>query len=235
LRAGKGTAVALALTAAAVLSGVATAHRRDEYLQAARLAVEPGRVELELDLTPGIAVSDATIADVDRDRNGVLSEQEKRAYVGRVLDAVVLELDGRSLHVEPTGSTFPGFNDFRRGEGTIRIRSAVALPHHVAGDHQLSFRNTNQREGSVYLANALVPNSNRVTITAQRRDPAQRTLTIDYALRPGPAPSSPTWPLGALGVVAVLAALLTRPSKIAWRIVLAFLSTDLGAGMKTSR
>ncbi len=73
LRAGRSTALALALTAAVAISTAASAHRRDEYLQAARLAVEPGRVELELDLTPGIAVSAATIADIDRDRDGVLS------------------------------------------------------------------------------------------------------------------------------------------------------------------
>ena len=45
--------LALALTIAGG-AGV-SAHRRDEYLQAARLAIDPGRVQLELDLTPGIA------------------------------------------------------------------------------------------------------------------------------------------------------------------------------------
>ena len=50
-----------------------SAHRRDEYLQAARLAIDPGRVQLELDLTPGIALADAIIADIDRNRDGSLS------------------------------------------------------------------------------------------------------------------------------------------------------------------
>jgi hypothetical protein len=212
LRAGRSTALALALTASVIVSAVASAHRRDEYLQAARLGVEPDRVELELDLTPGIAVADAAIADLDRDRDGMVSEEEKRAYVGRVLDAAVLELDGRSLHLEPIDSTFPGFNDFRRGEGTIRLHSVAALPHQVDGDHQLSFRNTNQRDGSVYLANALVPTSDRVVITAQRRDPMQRDLTIDYVLRRGPAMPAPTWLVGGLAIT-VLAALLMRSKK----------------------
>ena len=215
MRAGRSTGLAIALTTAVAASIAVSAHRRDEYLQAARLAVEPDRVELELDLTPGIAVADATIGDLDRDRDGMLSEGEKRAYVGRVLDAVVLELDGRSLHVETTGSTFPGLNDFRRGEGTIQLHAAAVLPDQADGDHQFSFRNTNDRGGSVYLANALVPKSDRVTITAQRRDAAQRDLTIDYVLRSRPATSAPTWLLSALTGVAILAALLMRPSRMA--------------------
>jgi hypothetical protein len=72
-----------------------------------------------------------------------------------------------------------------------------------------------QRDGTVYLANALIPRSDRIVIAAQRRDPAQRNLTIDYVLRPEPATSSPTWLLGALTGAAVLAALLIRPRKIA--------------------
>jgi hypothetical protein len=215
LRAGRSTALAIALTTAVAAGVAVSAHRRDEFLQAARLAVEPDRVELELDLTPGIAVADATIADLDRDRDGVLSEGEKRAYAGRVLDAVILALDGRSLHVESTGSTFPGLNDFRRGEGTIQLHAAAVLPDQADGDHQFSFRNRNDRDGSVYLANALVPKSDRVTITAQRRDPAQRNLAIDYVLRSRPATSAPAWLLGSLAGMAVLAALLMRPPTIA--------------------
>ena len=208
-------AVALALAAVISLATVASAHRRDEYLQAARLAVEPGRVDLELDLTPGIAVADATIADIDRDRNQVLSAEEQRAYLERVLDGIVLEFDGRPLHLEIIGSTFPSLDAFRRGEGTLRLQSAVVLPRQAEGHHQLSLRHRDPRDGSVYLANALVPTSDRVAITAQRRDATQSELTIDYVLRPESAASPPGWLLGGLLGVAVLAAVLIRPSMIA--------------------
>ena len=210
MRAGRSTSLAIALTMAVAASIAVSAHRRDEYLQAARVAVEPDRVELELDLTPGIAVADATIAELDRDRDGTLSEGEKRAYLNRVLHAVVLELDGGSLNIETTGSSFPSFNDFRRGEGTIQLHAAVIFPAQADGDHQISFRNRNDRDGSVYLANALVPKSQRVTITTQRRDPVQRDLTIDYVVRSRPATSAPAWLLGSMAGMAVLAALLTR-------------------------
>ena len=210
MRAGRSGVLTLALTAAVICSTTASAHRRDEYLQAARLSVEPGRVELELDLTPGIAVSETAIADIDRDHDGLLSAGERDAFLARVLAGVVLELDGRPLRLEPMGSTFPGLDDVRHGEGTIRLQSAAALPPQEDGDHHLSFRNMDQRAGSVYLANALVPTSQRIVIAAQRRDPLQRELTIDYVMRPGPAMSAPAWLLGALAGMAVLAALRTR-------------------------
>ena len=71
-----------------------SAHRRDEYLQAARIAIDPGRVQIELDLTPGIALAEAIIADIDRNRDGSLSADEQRAYASLVLSALTLEVDG---------------------------------------------------------------------------------------------------------------------------------------------
>jgi hypothetical protein len=210
LRGGRHGVLAVVVTAAAIAGSDLSAHRRDEYLQAARLSVEPGRVEVELDLTPGLAIADTTIADLDRDYDGVLSEQEQRAYSGRVMGEVVLALDGRALQVESIAATFPPLNDFRRGEGTIQIHATAALPKQADGDHQLSFRNASQQEGSVYLANALVPTTDRVTITAQRRDPLQRELTVEYVLRGGSPTSAPTWLMGGLMVMTVLAVVLVR-------------------------
>jgi nickel/cobalt transporter (NicO) family protein len=71
---------------------------------------------------------------------------------------------------------------FRRGEGTIRLRVQATLPRVSAGSHQLRFRNEHLAGHSTYLANALVPESARVTVTAQRRVSDQRELTIEYTL-----------------------------------------------------
>jgi hypothetical protein len=46
----------------------------------ARLAIERDGVQLEVDLTPGIAVAEAVIADIDRNRDGSLAEAEQRGY-----------------------------------------------------------------------------------------------------------------------------------------------------------
>jgi hypothetical protein len=77
-------ALASALAGAVLAGATASAHRRDELLQAARIAIDPTRVELQLDLTPGIEVADDLIADIDRDGDGVLSADEKRGYVAHV-------------------------------------------------------------------------------------------------------------------------------------------------------
>src|SRR4030095_10178638 len=126
LRASRRTlTVACALVVA--IGSALSAHRRDELLQAARIAVAPERVDIELDVTPGIDVADDVIADIDRDSNRALSEEEKQAYVNRVSSALALELDGRPLRVDTSASTFPELEAFRRGEGTIRLQAHARL------------------------------------------------------------------------------------------------------------
>jgi hypothetical protein len=210
LRAARRTAVVLALSAVVIVGTGVSAHRQDEYLQAARLAVEPGVVELELDLTPGIAVADEIIAEIDRDRDGFLTADEKRIYVQRVLGAINLYIDGQPLQTEPMASTFPVLDALRHGDGTIRLRVAAVLPRLSSGDHQLLFRNTHRPEVSAYLANALVPESHSIAITAQRRDGEQHDLTIDFVLRTEPATDARVWLLIAIASVALLMALVAR-------------------------
>ncbi len=210
-----GDAAAVLTVTAAVLAGTgASAHRLDECLQAARIAVEPGRVHLELDLTPGVEAAETLIAEIDRDRDGSLSLDEQRAFVGRVLAAIELASDGRRLDLTPGGGVsraadiFPAVDTLRRGEGTIRLRVETTLPPQPAGTHHVFFRNGYRSDLSVYLANALVPQSDRIAVTAQRHDAAQRDLTIDYVVRPGPSAPTSGWLLG--GVATVLAGLLMR-------------------------
>jgi hypothetical protein len=191
--------------------GELSAHRRDEYLQAARLAIDPERVQIELDLTPGIALAEAILTDIDLDRDGSLSAEEQRAYASAVLGALELEGDGRPLRMQPGACSFPDAEAIRRGEGTIRLQSAATFPRLSIGAHRLSFRNGHHPDRSVYLANALVPASDRVAVTAQRRDVAQRQLTIDYVMRAAPATATAVPLLGA--AAAVLSVLLIRASR----------------------
>jgi hypothetical protein len=204
LCAGSSASRGLALTLVVSVCTALSAHRLDEYLQAARLSIAPGGVKVELDLTPGVAVADTIIAGIDRNGDGSLSEDEKQAYVRQVLDAIRLENDGRLLSLEPITATFPDLDAFRHGEGTIQIRSAAVLPRLSNGEHRLSFRNTHRRDVSVYLANALVPESDHIAVTAQRRDRDQHDLMIDYVARLQPASwSTAGWLLGGLGSASV--------------------------------
>jgi hypothetical protein len=201
------------LVLALIVAGGAelSAHRTDEYLQAARLAIDQARVQIELDLTPGIALAATILADIDRNRDGSLSAEEQRAYGSLVLSALTLELDGTPVRAQLAGTSFPDPEAMRRGEGTIRLQSAATLPRVSSGVHQLWFRNGHRPDRSVYLANALAPQSNLIAITAQRRDVEQTELTIDYIVRAAPARPAAGWLVGGIAVATALSALLMRP------------------------
>jgi hypothetical protein len=205
----------IALLAVLLVSSDASAHRLDEYLQAARIDVESGRVELDLNLTAGAAVADAIIADIDRDGDGSLSSHERQSYAARVVSAIQLEVDEHPIAARLVAASFPEVEPMRRGEGTIRIRADTILPPLAAGAHRLYFRNAHRNDISVYLANALVPKSERITIAAQRRDGDQRELTIEYVIRPEPFLSLPHWLLGSVISLAAATSLLIRRSLVA--------------------
>lgn len=206
MRAGKSAAAALVVTSTIVAAGTVSAHRLDECLQAARIAVEPERIELEMSLTPGIEMADQIVGEIDSDGDRTFSTGEQRAFASRVLASLDLAHDGRPVNLVGTATTFPDIDAIRRGEGTIHLRSIAALPAQVDGQHQVSFRNGYRPDTSVYLANALVPENSRVAVTAQRRDMTQRNLTIDYVMRGSQPASISMWLLS--GIVVSLAALL---------------------------
>ena len=187
-----------------------SAHRRDEYLQAARLAIDPAAVQLQLDLTPGIALADSIVSAIDGNSDGSFSDAEQRAYAGRVLSEVTLDVDGTPLSIPLDAWRFPDPGAIRRGEGTIQLQSSAALPRLSSGAHQLRFRNRHDPGRSVYLANALVPRSYQVAVTAQQRDTVQSELTIDYILRAGPRRSRVILLLGGIAVAMVLSVLRLR-------------------------
>ena len=206
---GRASAFLFLMMAAAV--DTLSAHRRDEYLQAARIDVEPELVNITLDLTPGIDVADAVMADIDQDGDAALSESEKDGYAARVAGGLTLDVDGQPLRVNTVEVSFPGITAFRRGEGTIQLQVRARLPRLSSGRHYLRFRNDERRATSVYLANALVPESDMVSVTGQRRTPSQSELTIDFTLEPEGRPL-PIWLLTTLAAGAGLVLLLALPS-----------------------
>jgi hypothetical protein len=168
---------------AAAGTGV-SAHRYDEFLQASRIAIAPAAIRLELSLTPGIAVADAVIHDIDANRDAVLSAAERTAYLQHVLRGLSLRLDGAVVPLTLTGSRFPVPEALRAGDAAIALLVDARLPEPAAGAHRLSFRNANAAHGAVYLANALLPDDERVAITAMTHAVDQSALTVAYTLRP---------------------------------------------------
>jgi hypothetical protein len=178
--------VAIALARGAVVS----AHRLDEYLQAARIAIEPDRVQVELTLTPGISVAAGIIRTIDADGDGVLSPDEQQAYAERVLDAISLRVDeGRPLQMRRVSSTFPDVHALRTGDAAIDIRSEAVVTPLAEGPHRVFYRNGHDTARSVYLANALVPTNSRIAVTGQQRDGAQSELAIDFTVERPPLAS----------------------------------------------
>jgi hypothetical protein len=179
----------------------ARAHRVDEYLQATRLSIDTRRIDLELDLTPGIALASQVFGWIDTNGDGAISETESLAYSQKVLRSLVLYADGKPVAITLTERSFPTLRDMSLGVGTVRLKATAHLPAGGGGRHQISFLNKHRPDSSVYLVNALVPANPGVQIGDQRRDPAQHGLTLDYTVAADP-PSAWTYALLAGFVVA---------------------------------
>jgi len=164
-----------------------------------------------VDLTAGIAVADAVLAGIDADRDGAISSSEAQAYAAVVRQAVRLDVDAAPISAALVSSAFPDVAALRGGEGPIRVVLLASLPPLGPGRHQIRYRNAHRADIGVYLANALVPASDRVAINGQQRDAAQRELIVDYELRPS-RPGS-----GALPFAASLGAAVLVLGALWWR------------------
>jgi len=160
----------------------AAAHRLDEYLQATRLSINADRVDLEIDLTAGVAVAPEVFNWIDTNRDGRISTSEGDTYARQLLHSVSLTVDGRAASIELTDVTVPQLREMGLGVGTIQVRATARIPA-GAGRHRLSYLNTYRPDSSVYLVNALVPASPRIQITGQDRDRGQHRLTLEYNVK----------------------------------------------------
>ena len=192
----------------------ASAHRYDEFLQATRIGVESDRVRLEMSLTPGIAVAPAAISEIDRNGDGVFSPTERLAYAAAVLENISVRVDeGPALQLALADVNFPAPGMMRNGDAPISITLQAELPRLGSGAHHLRFRNDNATIGSVYLANALVPDTPRIAITSQHRDADQRELTIAFTVR------SASLSVAEFGWIAAAGMLLLLPLRRRVRMV----------------
>jgi hypothetical protein len=171
------------------LTGVASAHRLDEYLQATLISVEKDRVDVSMRLIPGIAVSSAVIASIDTNGDGFLSPQERWDYAQRVLGELALSIDGKRLDPKLKSADFPQMQEMREGLGEIHIEYTAELP---AGgpNRKLILENNNQRQRAVYLVNALASSDPAISIVDQKRNQVQSTYELDYTQASGSAGSS---------------------------------------------
>lgn len=172
---------ALAAVVAMVLlaATAAAAHRLDEYLQATTLLVERDRVQMQICLTPGIAVFPAVRASIDADGDGVLSPAEQQAYAQRVLGDLSLTLDGAPLPMRLTSVKFAPIEDMREGRGEIRLDFEAAAAG-GSDKRQLVFENRHHSRIAAYLVNSLIPRDPAIKITSQYRNYPQSFYQLEY-------------------------------------------------------
>lgn len=163
----------------------AAAHRLDEYLEAALVAIAADHVEVQLRLTPGVAVLPAVLALIDTDGDGLLSPAEQRAYTARVLSDLSLTLDGQPLSTRLTAARYPGQHALREGLGEIAIDLNATLPSLLLprffSPHRIAFENRHLRSLAAFQVNCLAPQDPAIKISAQRRDYAQTRYEVEYA------------------------------------------------------
>ncbi|HLQ79315.1 MAG TPA: hypothetical protein VK210_18285, partial [Terriglobia bacterium] len=220
----------------ALLPQPAAAHRLDEYLQATRISVERNRMDLAIDLTPGVDVAQKVMALIDSNRDGKISDSEGTEYAKSVLSSMSLKLDNRRRLLTLTGSRFPSFLDMSHGEGVIRLQATAAIPATSSGPHELEFVNTHQLDMGVYLINAMVPADKQVRITDQHRDTLQHEFKMDYRVVEAPRGWAVSWLLlGGLGLATMLwRKEALRKARQASPVVFGLLLASMGAALSSS-
>jgi hypothetical protein len=138
-------------------------------------------VELEIRLTPGVAVLPVVMPEIDRDRDGRISGEEARSYAARVVREVELRVDGRPASLSLIESTFPAPEEMRQGLGTIRLKLRASRAEGYSAVHELSFINRHLPQVSVYLVNCLAASGDGLTVGREERDEAQRSIRFGYS------------------------------------------------------
>jgi len=165
---------------ALAFQATAAAHVLDQYLQSAQIALASDGARVSLRLIPGVQVADRVFTLIDADGDGKISPREEQAYVRRVLEDIALEVDGRPAPFAVRAVQFPTRPEMNEGTGAIRLELAAEAALGTPGNHQLSFRNDHLPEFAVYLANALIPTTETISITGQQRDKLQHGLQVDF-------------------------------------------------------
>jgi hypothetical protein len=206
--------------AAAILLSIgtpATAHRLDEYLQATLIAVEKDRVQVQIRLTPGVAVFPFVLAMIDTNADGVISESEQRVYAERVVRDLSVTVDGDRLMPRLVSTKFPGTGEMKEGLGEIQLEFSADLPRNGT-NRRLIFENHHQSRIAAYLVNCLVPRDPDIRFIAQNRNESQSLYRLDYvqaAVRSDAL--SIAWWSGARGWLGTPALLLLARLALLWR------------------
>lgn len=142
----------------------------------ALIGVTPNGVDVEISLTPGVAVLPAVMAAIDRDHDGRISPAEEQAYAGDVMQDVELRVDGKPVPLRLISTRYPSAEAMKAGLRTIRLN--LSANH---SGHELRFENRHMPRASVYLVNCLASPDNFADASGKRAVagwPAQGALGL---------------------------------------------------------
>ena len=113
------------------------------------------------------------------DGNGVLSEEERRAYAERVLGDLSLTLNGERLTLRLAAVEFPKIEELKEGRGEIHLEfEAVFRPGGCDG--RLAVENRHHSAIAAYQVNCLVPRDPAIRVEDQRRSQNQTRYEVTF-------------------------------------------------------
>jgi len=135
------------------------------------------------------------IAQIDRDRDGEISENEAVAYADSLQRDLTLRVDGQKCDLTLTASEFVPPEELRTGSAIIRMEFSASFGPLAAGPHRLTLENRHLTAMSVYLINAVQPRLSTVQIDRQERNDNQSVGEIEFTFHPLPSNSpASAWP-----------------------------------------
>ena len=156
----------LALSA---LAQTSFAHRLNEYLQATTISLAPGKIQLEITLTPGVDVVTTLLKAFD----------DQQAYATKLAHDLSLTLDGQKADLQLVSYSFPTVEALQKGTGDIIIEFAANIGNERQ-THHLELKNNHYSTIAVYLVNCLMPADPTTHVDHQTRNNDQSFYQLDF-------------------------------------------------------
>lgn len=208
----------------------AFAHPSDAYLQASYITIRSSRIEIELNLTPGVLVAPQVLPELDKNNDQQISEAEGAAYVNDVLRNLAVQVDERALALDVSKIELPTYLNLQAGYGIIRVVASAEFDKNTSGAHQLLYQNNNAPAGVAYQVNALVSNDTSIALGQIIRDENQQRFSLAFTIGSGDTTSASIAPtIETTSQARQLLDYLQQPTLSVWVVLIGLgLATFLG-------
>ncbi|OAJ67199.1 hypothetical protein [Gluconobacter cerinus] len=167
----------------ALIPGMASAHRLDEYLQATTIDLARNHIALHLHLVPGVDVAKSVIQELDTNHDGTFSLFEERSYVSQIIHRLSVFLNGEQQPITLNTATFPPLKDIQGGTGVVDLQLTIITVPQIGFNH-LIYINRGSGPETAWLVNCLLPSDPTFHILQQKRSPNQSDYQLDFQILP---------------------------------------------------